>query len=212
MSRTGGDVGDVARQKRRLRGELLRRRRAVDPAEREAAGAAVARSLLAMPQIGRARRIALYAALPDELPTRPIFEALERLGRPRLFPRIAGSAGDRLEFAPVDAWDELLPGPLGVLAPPARRAALSLGPEDVALVPGVAFDREGRRLGRGGGHYDRAFAAGGAFLVGIAFELQWVPRVPCDSRDRSMDAIVTERGAWLPPRTPGSDASARRIR
>ena len=57
---------------------------------------------------------------------------------------------------------------------------------------------EGHRLGRGGGHYDRALAGSSALLVGAAFALQLVERVPHDSRDRSVDAIVTEHGVhWV---------------
>ena len=71
------------------------------------------------------------------------------------------------------------------------------GPGDVVIAPGVAFDAEGWRLGWGGGHYDRAFppeAAEAPLLFGLAFELQVVESVPHGSRDRRMDAIVTERG------------------
>jgi len=71
------------------------------------------------------------------------------------------------------------------------------GDGDVVIVPGRAFDRAGRRLGRGVGYYDRTFPPGGRsqpLLVGMACEAQILESVPADSHDRSMDAIVTERG------------------
>lgn len=138
-------------------------------------------------------RVALYAALPDELPTRPLFEALRAEGRRCLLPRVRSRD---LEFVPVMNWDELLPAQLGILTPPPRRPAEDLRPQDLALVPGVAFDGAGRRLGRGGGFYDRAFAdvSRSPLLVGVAYALQVVAEVPAGSRDRAVDAIVTERG------------------
>jgi 5-formyltetrahydrofolate cyclo-ligase len=72
-----------------------------------------------------------------------------------------------------------------------------LASEDLVVVPGLGFDAAGWRLGQGGGHYDRTFPAelreAGPRLVGFAFDVQLVPRVPHDSHDRMMDAIVTER-------------------
>lgn len=166
--------------------------------EREAAGRAVASHLLGEEALRSARRIALYAALPDELPTRASFEALRARGHRCLFPRIRAES---LDFAPVLEWDELVPAEQGVLSPPPDRPAEGLGPRDVVLVPGLAFDPSGRRLGRGGGHYDRAFAEGdpGPVLIGAAYAFQIVPVVPADSRDRAVGAIVTERGLrWCP--------------
>lgn len=112
-----------------------------------------------------------------------------------LLPRIRARA---LEFVRIDAWEALVPAAYGVLAPPHEGTPERLGDGDVAVVPGVAFDELGRRLGRGGGYYDRAFSGAGPQLIGAAFSLQVVEEVPVDSRDRVMDAIVTERGLqWL---------------
>jgi 5-formyltetrahydrofolate cyclo-ligase len=141
-----------------------------------------------------AATVALFAALPDEVPTRPLFEALARAGTSRLLPRVA--SGGRLVFARVERWEDLRPGHFGLLEPPESSPVATLGEGDVAIVPGVAFDRSGRRLGRGKGYYDRTFPANDApqpLLVGLAVEAQIVEFVPCASHDRAMDAIVTER-------------------
>ena len=172
---------------------MLEQLRALPPEAARAAGKSVAERVLALPEVQAAERVALYAALPDELPTRPLFEALGTAGKVRLLPRVRG---EELEFRRVDSWGALRRAGLGVLEPPPEAAALALTAGDVVLVPGVAFDAAGNRLGRGRGYYDRAFAeSGGAPLrVGLAYALQRVERVPCDSRDRRVDAIVTERG------------------
>jgi 5-formyltetrahydrofolate cyclo-ligase len=183
----------LAEEKRSLRRRLSARRRAVAPDEALRAARRIAERLLGEPALRTAPRIALYAALPDELPTRPLFEALAGLPGARLFPRAL--ADGRLAFAPVRDWSELAPGRYGVLEPPAGAQAVALSEGDLVLVPGVAFDRAGHRLGRGGGFYDRAFPAGapgGPRLWGIAYGFQLVDAVPHGPRDGRVEAVVTE--------------------
>ena len=191
---------DLRDTKRALRRGLQARRRAV-PAERAAAAAAACTSLLlAEPALRGAKRVGLYAALRDELPTRPLFEALGELGLERLLPRC--TPGRHLEFVPVARWEELRPGRYGVSEPPPNAAPEALGPGDWVLVPGVAFDRQGWRLGRGAGYYDRTFESpGGPRRVGLGYAFQLLTAVPHDSHDRPLDAIVTEREwLWAAPR------------
>jgi 5-formyltetrahydrofolate cyclo-ligase len=182
----------LAAAKRRLRRELDARRRQVSPEAARAAGDAVADALAACAPLRSAPRVALYAALRDELPTRPAWERLAAAGHPPLLPRVDSSG--RLAFHRLRAWEELRPGRYGVLEPPAGSPAERLGPDDWVFVPGVAFDLEGHRLGRGGGHYDAAFPAGspGPKLVGLAYEIQIVESVPHGASDRAVDAIRTE--------------------
>jgi 5-formyltetrahydrofolate cyclo-ligase len=142
-------------------------------------------------------RVALYAALPDELPLSALFERLCAAGRRPLLPRIRGEA---LEFAPIRSPGDLRAGPYGVLQPPPGVPPLALRPEDVVLLPGVAFDRAGHRLGRGGGYYDRTFrsACPGPLRIGSGYEFQICSEVPHGSQDRCVDGIVTECGMLWP--------------
>jgi 5-formyltetrahydrofolate cyclo-ligase len=185
--------------KSELRPIVAARRREAMKAGGTALAERVRDHLLAEPAVTAAVRVALYAALPDELPTRPLFDALAAAGIRRLLPRL--EVGGRLSFAAVFRWDELAPGAFHVLAPAAEAPSEPPGPGDVVLVPGLAFDERGRRLGWGGGYYDRTFPVGapaGATLIGMACEAQLVESVPVDSHDRAMDAIVTERGLrWI---------------
>jgi 5-formyltetrahydrofolate cyclo-ligase len=183
-------AGSLGAAKARLRLEMERARGAVSAAEAAAAGRAVAARLAAWEPFRAAARVALYAAIAGELPTRACFDAVVASGREALLPRIG--PGRRLVFAAARRWDELRPGRLGIPEPPgAEAAALTRG--DLVLVPGLAFDTSGQRLGRGGGHYDVTFPPGGGpLLVGLAFERQVIASVPHGSHDRRMDAIVTE--------------------
>lgn len=179
----------MAEEKRRLR-EALRARPAVSPEAAERAGHAVAERVLALLGAGPVARFGLYAALPDELPSEPLFEALRARGLRCAFPRCRDDG--RLEFADVGRFDELRSGRYGVREPVA--AAEPLGPEDWLVVPGVAFDAHGGRLGRGRAYYDRTFPVGreAPRWVGVAFSAQCVERVPCEPHDRRVDALITE--------------------
>jgi 5-formyltetrahydrofolate cyclo-ligase len=188
---------DLQVAKQSLRDRMRATRPELAPAAREAVGQALAAALLAEPAVVQATQVALFAADATEPPTRAVFEVLGERGVTRLLPRVEGRV---LVFARVEAWGSLAPGPFGILAPDPSLPPASLGPDDAVLVPGVAFDPQGRRLGRGGGFYDRAFPAErpGPLLIGVAFARQVVEFVPHDSRDRVMDAIVTEDGLrWM---------------
>lgn len=183
---------DLAAEKRRLRRLLEARRRAIAPDDAERAGRAVAEHLLRDAALRAASRVALYAALPGELPLRALFDALAARGVARLLPRIRRG---RIEFAEVESWAELEPGVFDVLEPPDARPERALGSGDIAVVPGLAFDTQGNRLGHGKGYYDRAFSGERSSLprlIGACFAAQVIARVPHGSRDRPMDAIVTE--------------------
>jgi 5-formyltetrahydrofolate cyclo-ligase len=174
---------------------MLARRRALPPEAARAAARSAERHLLGAAELLCARRVALYAALADEIATAGLFHGLAKAGKVCLLPRVV--AGRRLAFCAVERWEDLVPGSFGVSEPPEGCPTIRPGPGDVVIAPGVAFDAEGWRLGWGGGHYDRAFppeAAEAPLLFGLAFELQVVESVPHGSRDRRMDAIVTERG------------------
>ena len=173
------------------------RRRAVSEAQARSAGDRVARCLRAELGMRPATRVALYAALRDELPVYALLELLRADGHAALLPRISG---EQLEFVAFRSWRELRPGPFGVLQPPPGVMATALRAGDVVLVPGVAFDRAGHRLGRGGGFYDRTFRREHArpWRIGVAYQFQLCSDLPHGSQDRAVDAIVTECGMWWP--------------
>ena len=187
-------VDGLDERKRALRLAMIARRLDVSREEAEAAARMAAAQLVTTLEFSEAPRIALYAATADELGTRPSFELARRAGKTCMFPRIR--SGRRLSFHAIAAWHELRRGRHGILEPEAAAPGLDLEPSDLVLVPGLAFDPAGQRLGRGGGYYDATFppgAEGAPRLFGMAYEFQVVEAVPHDSHDRRMDAIVSER-------------------
>ena len=98
-------------------------------------------------------------------------------------------------FGWADRVESLVPGRYGVREPPATAPLETLGPDVLALVPGVAFDTGGGRLGRGAGLWDRALTdVRGAVIFGVGYELQIIDTVPRGAHDRPIDALLTEAG------------------
>ena len=180
-------------EKRRLRRDMSARRQGVSPDVASSAADRVAAQLFSDVEFEAARCVALYAALAGELPTRACFDAVLRAGKTPLLPRMG--AGRCLIFCRVERWEELGPGRYGVLEPPEGSAVIDPAAADLVLVPGLAFDSRGHRLGRGQGCYDATFPPGteAPRLFGLGFEWQVLELVPHASHDRGMDAIVTER-------------------
>jgi len=148
--------------------------------------------------------VALYAGVRGEVPTGRIREAYLAAGAKLYYPRVAGRGA--LAFYPHregDGWER---GPYGIPEPPRPRGSRPrTGGFDLVVVPGVAFDRKGRRLGQGFGYYDRFLGAlpEGVTRVGLAFWHQVVPEVPVDAWDVPVHALVTEEGVIRAARAPG---------
>jgi 5-formyltetrahydrofolate cyclo-ligase len=179
-------------EKRALRAQLRARVAEAAATDARAAAEAAAEAVVSSSAFRAAQRVALYAAFGDELPTRPLFDVIVDSGKEALFPRCVGNS---LEFARVDRWTDLVPGAYGTHEPPASSLAQQVVPGDLVMVPGLGFDLAGGRLGRGRGHYDRAFAAAAVpFLCGLAYAAQIVERVPMGPYDVQMNAVATENG------------------
>jgi 5-formyltetrahydrofolate cyclo-ligase len=182
---------DPVRRKAELRALLLSRRRAApDPA---AAARAVADRLLAGLSMPEGALVSGYWPLGSELDPRPCLRRLAARGHRLALPRMQGP-GQPLAFHLWREDDPLTAGGFGVMQP--DPAAPRVAP-DVLLVPLLAFDRRGHRLGYGRGYYDRSLRglrqAGGARLaIGLAFALQEVDEVPVAPFDEPLDAVITE--------------------
>lgn len=187
---------DALRSRLRQAGRAARE--AMAPRIREAADAAIARRFTALPQVETARALALYLSLPGEAATQPIIAALREKANPPLLAAPVVLPGKRLAIFPLpEDPDRLERGPLGLRQPPVAGAEpLPLDQLDLMVVPGLAFDRRGHRLGFGAGYYDRLLAGrketGRPLLVALAYTVQLVSAIPYAPHDVPMDLIVTE--------------------
>jgi 5-formyltetrahydrofolate cyclo-ligase len=176
--------------KRALRREVLALRDAIPPREREALSAAIVELLLSLPEVAAAAAIMAFWSFGSEVETAPLIERLHADGRTVALPRVEGADVVSVAHRP---GDEVRPTSFGGREPTGGRE-LDVGELDLVVVPGVAFDHLGGRVGYGGGYYDRLLPRlrPGVPSIGVAFSVQLVPEVPTGRMDRRIDAVVTE--------------------
>ena len=188
--------------KARLRKMVLDRRNAVDPGTRAASSRVIVRDILGLAAYREARVVLAYAGFGSELETNAFLRHSLDEGKRLLLPRV-DRRNRLLEVYEVgDLVGDLEAGAWGIRETRLGRCPVA-DPRavDFVLVPGVAFDARGGRLGYGVGFYDRLLAHGvppTAWRIAGAFEVQMVEEVPMDEHDVPMDAVVTESGRYPP--------------
>ncbi len=174
------------------RTRALRSRRSLSREEIESLSGAVARRFLELPEFREARVVASYISKEDEVQTSRIVAECLAEGKTLIVPR-ADPATGALSFSPIRSVAELSPGHFGVLEPKPGAAEVTLGAADAVVVPVVAWDEQGHRLGYGKGYFDRALSSHARPLrVGLALEAQKASALPQSSTDVPLDIIVTE--------------------
>lgn len=165
-------------------------RAAIDPQERSRLAAEVERRLLALPEMADAGTVLLFYSFGSEVDTSGVAEHVHRMGKRLLLPYLEAGG---MEAAEVRPGDPLAPSTYGPKEP-GRRVAVETGDVDLVITPGLAFDRRGRRLGYGGGYYDRYLARlrPDAARVGIGFSTQVVEEVPAGPTDERVHLVVTD--------------------
>jgi len=191
MTAQAGGTTSLSSRKAAQRKALRLLRRTLPVAARRRAALRAARHLALLARACGARHVAAYLSLVEEIGTAPLIALLRRQGCRVYVPKIAGA---RLRFAPLRG--ALRDNRFGIAEPAGAARPPRL---DLIVLPLVAFDAAGRRLGMGGGYYDRLLArprpARRPLRVGLAFAAQEVPAVAAGAGDARLDAVVTERGA-----------------
>jgi 5-formyltetrahydrofolate cyclo-ligase len=184
-------VGDpaIATRKAALRDSVLLARRELTDEERRAASRSAAERLVRLPEVWRAGVVALYVATPDEIDPSGVVPMLRERSIRTLFPRVRG---ERLDLAEANDPHALPGGFRGIREP--TGPAIDASVVDVVVLPGIAFDLDGGRLGQGGGHFDRLLPElpEDTVRIGLAFSCQVVPRVPREDHDEVVDIVVTD--------------------
>ena len=190
-------------ERRAIRREIRRRRRAQSASDRCAAARALSNRLAGSGWFINSRTIAVYLSNDGEIDLLPLVARAWAMGKRTYLPRLCGPKLWFLPFHPQTVFAAnrfSIPEP----AEPARRRIHPLF-LDLVLFPLVAFDRCGNRLGMGGGYYDRTFEAvrrrtawRGPKRIGVAYELQKVDSLPVEDWDVPLDGIVTEHAIRIP--------------
>lgn len=175
--------------KKSIRQELLSRRRRLEESEVLKRSVVIQQKLLNAEVYQQAPVLALYAPIHNEVRTDMIFSQALQSAKEVCFPRISDN---ELEFVAVKGPDDLQRGAFGI-AEPTGRSVVAFKDIDLAVIPGVGFDRTGYRLGYGGGYYDRvAGTTSPGALAGLAYDFQIVDELPAEEHDIRIDLVVTD--------------------
>lgn len=167
------------------------------PAFREKAALAVADHFISLPLFQQSQHIACYVAYRNEIDCLPLIQAIWRADKECYLPVV--DEGKTLKFALYREEDVLQPNKFGILEPSSFAERIAPEKLDVVVTPLIAFDRQGHRLGTGGGYYDRTFAAlrDQVQLVGVAYSAQEAALLPGDSWDVKLRGVVTEKALMV---------------
>lgn len=139
-------------------------------------------------EISRAKRIALYRPIKGEMPIDALALRLLSMGKTICYPKIEDGV---MNFYDVDSLDAscFTEGKYGILEPSDTSVCVN-GLIDVALVPGLAYNEEGTRLGRGGGYYDKFMAEGKIYTVAVCYDFQIDSDIPVEEHDITVDLLL----------------------
>lgn len=185
--------------KKLLRGQVRRVLLAISPAEHERRSVAICRSVVSLPEFERSGCVMIFIPIAGEVDTLAIAEAAWSSGKAVLAPRVVWNTHEMLAL-PCRSFEEgMVIGRYGLNEPQAAPPT-PVEQIDFVVAPGLAFDRAGKRLGRGAGFYDRFLSADGfrAVTCAVAFSEQLVDEVPAGPHDWPVQILVTDKEVLRP--------------
>ena len=190
VDRNTGIKGKIMDEKKALRIEIRQLKRACPLEERRRKSLSVWEAVERDEVFQQAETVLAYWSMDDEVYTHDFVKRWAG-SKTLLLPCVKG---DELELRYFDGEERLQPGEGYAIPEPVGELFTDWGKIDLILVPGVAFDKSGNRLGRGKGYYDKVLKQTGACKVGVCFDFQLVERVPVEPHDVKMDRVVASGG------------------
>ena len=178
------------KSKQQLRREIEPHRKLLDSTWMEVASARIVENFQILEAFPSSKTVALYMAISGEVDLDPLFAICWKLGKHTCIP-IFNATSNLYEMAVVSSETRYRIGNYGIREP-IDPTLISMEDIDLIAVPGVAFDRNGNRLGRGGGYYDRLLGGFYGVSAAVAFGFQIIHHIPCEAHDQPVDALVTE--------------------
>lgn len=173
--------------KHEIRDYIKRQKALLSSEEKTSAAQVVYNKLSALHQINDASKILLYHSLPDELSTQLIIKELY-VKKELYLPRVNGVNLDILPYTP----SSLKTGSFNIEEPTGNNI-IDIANIDLVVVPGMAFDLQGRRIGRGKGFYDRLLKNSSAIKIGICYDCQIINNIPDEPHDIKMDIVISDK-------------------
>lgn len=191
-----GAVKDLRAEKKALRSKIIADRCKLTDNYRQRASNRMMTVFCALPDFKEPRKVLCYASMADEVQIRPLMEKWLSLGVTVALPHITGKG--QMEAVSFTDFDSLVEGEYGILTPDLEKGEIIPPDElDLIIVPGIAYDTRGERLGMGGGFYDAYLArATKAKRIALAFSCQLVAKIPMEAHDVLVHKIITEQGIY----------------
>ena len=167
-------------------------RASINDSERKDKSLAICKRIMALPEFSECDTLFLYAPIKSEADPLYVFEKVQKRGICAAFP-ISLKSTFELDFRIVDSIDELELGAYGILEPKKDSKKAFFTKRSICIVPALAFDFAGNRLGYGKGFYDRFLNSFTGLTVGITFDILKCPALPTESTDIPIDIIITEK-------------------
>jgi len=183
--------------KHKFRQMILVKRKALSATEVNSASLLLQQSFVASPEFSRAKVLALYAPIHKEVDTSKVLTEALATSKVVLYPAVSG---EQLSFRRVTSTDELQRGAFRIAEPIVSCEVYDPREADLIVIPGVAFDLSGKRIGYGKGYYDKTLHAieGQGKLVGFCFDFQLVEDIADEPHDVKMDLLFTEKRVIRP--------------
>ncbi len=176
--------------KQQIRAVLAAKRKALNFQWQEDASADIIEKFLIQDVFKSAKIIGLYKAISGEVSLEPLFSSCWNLGKQTCIP-VFNASSQIYEMAEITESTDFRAGHYGIQEP-ISPSIIPLEQIDLIIVPGVAFDLLGNRLGRGGGYYDRMLDKYNGIAAAVAYDFQIIPLVPTDPHDKPVNYIITE--------------------
>lgn len=172
-------------EKREIRNRIKELKSRLSEAEKSKSIDSVFKAIERLDVFKKAKNILLYNSLPDEIGTKRAIESWEKTKNVFL-PRVNGNDIEILRYD----RDNIFVGAFGI-EEPAGNNIFDMKEIDLAIIPGIAFDKTGNRIGRGKGYYDRLLVGSDIVTIGIGYDCQLVDQIPVEPHDVSVDIVVT---------------------
>jgi 5-formyltetrahydrofolate cyclo-ligase len=187
---------ETVERKAAIRKQILEQRARLEAGWVSETSSIIVRLLNAVSEVQTAQMIHCYVSWRNEVDTHCLIKELLQQGKKVVVP-VVEKRRRTLTHAQIDAFEELLPGAYGILEPSQDRLKPTpVSDLDLIIVPGVAFDINGNRLGFGGGYYDRFLSECRTFKIGLCYQFQILETIPTEKRDQRVDAVVSEKNLY----------------
>ncbi len=186
-------VKDLSSEKDKIRKKILSIRNNLPSSEVNKKSETICKKVLALDEIKKCQNVLAYLPIDNEVETKLIIDSLVQSDKKVFLPKFLNGKWTIVEFK---NWNEIESGPFNILQPK-ENTHVDVNKIDIAIIPGVAFDKNGARLGFGKGVYDRLLKTFPNLKIGLAYEFQIIGSIPKEKSDLGMDWVLTENRTLL---------------